>query len=87
MQTFEQLPPHLAERLHSSDGETAWNDRLGRNAAASLGRFLMPAPCDTLPPHASRPAPNPRQPRPGPDPLGNRRRRTVRLPARDSPDP
>ena len=36
-QTYERLPPHLAERLHSSDGETARNDRPGREAAA-LGR-------------------------------------------------
>jgi hypothetical protein len=29
-QTSEQLPPHLGERLQSSDGEAAWNDRHGR---------------------------------------------------------
>ena len=32
-QTSEQLPPHLSERLHSSDDEMAWNDRLGRDPA------------------------------------------------------
>ena len=28
----EQLPPQLGERLHSSDGEAAWNDSHGRNS-------------------------------------------------------
>src|SRR5580658_4634663 len=32
-QTSEQLPPHLNERLQSSYGEAAWNDRHGRNPA------------------------------------------------------
>src|SRR6266851_4386937 len=31
-QTSEQLPPHLAERLHSSDGKMTSNDRHGRRA-------------------------------------------------------
>ena len=31
--TSDQLSPHLAERLHSSDDEAAWNDRDGREAA------------------------------------------------------
>ena len=35
-QTSEQPLPHLAERLHSSDGETAWNNGLGREAAIGL---------------------------------------------------
>ena len=26
----EQLPSHLAERLHSSDRKAAWKDRVGR---------------------------------------------------------
>jgi hypothetical protein len=34
--TSDQLPPHLAERLHSSDDEAAWNDRDGEG-------FRMPA--------------------------------------------
>jgi hypothetical protein len=34
-QVFEQLPPRLAERLHSSDGEVARKDRLGRKMAKS----------------------------------------------------
>src|SRR5664279_754339 len=33
--TSDQLPPHLAERLHSSDDEAAWNDRDGREAAVA----------------------------------------------------
>jgi hypothetical protein len=28
-ETTEQVPPHWGERLHLSDGETAWNDRHG----------------------------------------------------------
>jgi hypothetical protein len=32
-QTSEQLPPYLAERLHSSDGDAAWSDRHGRDSA------------------------------------------------------
>jgi hypothetical protein len=31
-QIFDQLSPHLVERLHSSDGEVTWNDRDGRIA-------------------------------------------------------
>ena len=27
------LPPHLAERLHSGDGDVALNDRIGRDMA------------------------------------------------------
>jgi hypothetical protein len=30
-QTSEQLQPHLSARLHSSDGNAAWNDRLGED--------------------------------------------------------
>ena len=29
----EQPPPQLGERLHSSDGEAAWNDSHGRECA------------------------------------------------------
>jgi len=29
-QPFDQLQPRLVERLHPSDGEAAWNDRIGR---------------------------------------------------------
>jgi hypothetical protein len=36
-QTSDQLPPQLAERLHSSDDEAAWNDRDGREAAVATG--------------------------------------------------
>jgi hypothetical protein len=32
-QTSVQLRPHLAERLHQSDGEVVWNDREGRTVA------------------------------------------------------
>ena len=38
-QTSDQLPPHLAERLHSSDDEAAWNDRDGREAAEGECQF------------------------------------------------
>ena len=31
-QTYEQLPQHLGERLHSNDGEAAWNDRHARSS-------------------------------------------------------
>ena len=31
-QKSEWLPPHVAERLHSGDGEAARNDRHGRRA-------------------------------------------------------
>jgi hypothetical protein len=27
---IELLPSHLVERLHPSDGNVAWNDRIGR---------------------------------------------------------
>jgi hypothetical protein len=32
-QTSGRLPPHLSERLHSSDDEAPWNDRHGRDPA------------------------------------------------------
>ena len=35
-QASERLPPHLSERLHSSDDEAAWIDRHGEG-------FRMPA--------------------------------------------
>ena len=31
--------PHLAERLHSSDGEAAWNDHIGREGAGVTQRL------------------------------------------------
>ena len=53
-QTSQQLPPHLSERLHSSVGEVAWNDRVGREAedadiAVSIGnRVLTESASDAL---------------------------------------
>jgi hypothetical protein len=34
-QTSGRLPPHLSERLHSSDDEAPWNDRHGRKATGA----------------------------------------------------
>jgi len=50
-----------------------------RNAAATRGEFLFSASSDTLPVNARLTAPDPRQPRPGLDPLGNRGRRAAQL--------
>jgi adenylate kinase family enzyme len=42
-QTAEELPPHLSERPHSSDGEVSWSGCIGRRAdrprAAAIGRY------------------------------------------------
>ena len=38
-QTSDQLPPHLGERLHSSNGRDAGNDRLGRGADHSATTY------------------------------------------------
>src|SRR5450631_2755203 len=37
--TSDQLPPHLAERLHSSDDEATWNDRDRREPAQGKCQF------------------------------------------------
>ena len=49
-QTSEQLPPHLGERLHSSDGEATSNDRHGRSPA----KPIMARSSSTLTPRNSR---------------------------------
>jgi hypothetical protein len=86
-QTSEQRSPHLNGCLHSSDGDANCNDRNGRNAAALRAKFPIRPPSDTLPAHARHPTPDPREPRPSPDPVGNRGRGASRLPTRGSPDP
>ena len=58
--------------LHGADIQTETPPRY-------LAEFPIHPPGDTLPAHARRPSPHPRQPRPGPDPLGNRGRRAARI--------
>ena len=55
-QASERLPPHLSERLHSSDDEAAWIDRHGegfRMPASRVGECKGPA-------YGNRPSTNPR---------------------------
>ena len=55
-QTSGRLPPHLSERLHSSDDEAPWNDRHGRKAVGAqlekIETYLLPL--DQATPEAHR---------------------------------
>jgi hypothetical protein len=40
--TSERRPSRLGERLHSSDGEVSWSDRVGRSADLCAVKPLRP---------------------------------------------